>query len=163
MSQNDYVLGFQSSATIDLDDLKSKIRIQKKLISENSKKVIIPEHARTYIRIIKQMPKMFKELYSVEEFAEFAIGVSKTTFEKWAPTPNTYDKPAFKSAWDRVRSVAQIQMLLVKIYQNKESIISAVISKNKKFEESFYEIIMGNDIEKQLELKSFLESVELGR
>ncbi|MGE3610635.1 MAG: hypothetical protein AB7I27_13675 [Bacteriovoracaceae bacterium] len=162
MTHKNHVLAFQSALTIDLSELRPLIKEQKNHIDSESKNLIKPPLARTFIRILKQMPKQFKELYTVEDFAEKAIGVSKTTFEGWTPEPDTYSKPAFKSAWDRVKTIAQIQMSLVKIYQNKESIISASVTNNNVFNKTFFEIILSNDIEQQIQLKNYLEAIEKG-
>lgn len=162
MTHKNHVLAFQSALTIDLSELRPLIKEQKNHIDSESKNLIKPPLARTFIRILKQMPKQFKELYTVEDFAEKAIGVSKTTFEGWTPESETYSKPAFKSAWDRVKTIAQIQMSLVKIYQNKESIISASVTGNNVFNKTFYEIILSNDIEQQIQLKNYLEAIEKG-
>lgn len=163
MSQNEVMLGFQTTPTIDEKKLKDRIKVIKKLVSASSLRPYSPEQARTYIRVIKQMQRNFSELYTVKDFAEKVIGVSKNTFESWEPKSTTYEKPAFKTAWDRVKAIALIQVFLVKIFQNKESIMSALVSDNDYFEQTFYEMIMSNNIEKQLELKNFLEAAEMGK
>ena len=162
MTSKNHLLAFPSVLTIDLIELRPLIKEQKNHIDAESKNLIKPSLARTFIRVLKQMPKQFKELYTVEDFAEKAIGVSKTTFEGWTPDSQTYSRPSFKSAWDRVKTIALIQMYLVKIYQNKESIISASVTGNNVFNKTYYEIILSNDIEQQIELKNYLEAIVKG-
>lgn len=123
----------------------------------------LPEQARTYIRVIKQMQKQFNELYPIKDFAELVLGVSRSTFESWQPNKSTIDSLAFKKAWERVKTISEIQILMVRIYNNKEAIKNVVVSENTVFEKTFHEIIMSSDIEQLLELQSFLESTAYGK
>jgi hypothetical protein len=44
----------------------------------------------------------------------------------------------------------------------QESIISASVTNNNVFNKTFFEIILSNDIEQQIQLKNYLEAIEKG-